>query len=215
MTITEAREELNSSSSSSEKSLPQQRDENMQDVGQQQEIPEAVGSRVEQLTKMVENLSAKFVLLENHLKLAQVQAEGHETVDGGETGNTVEREKEKEESERKLPLGDITRELLLKQPHSNTPTKQAKKVNKSMSEAALSQREADHLSSVSTPEPSSSERMPLPLVREDYVHRYTSHTTHHSLKLDFASPSTPVGFMILHSKIFCIGKVCSIRGNYP
>lgn len=200
MTITEDssdKEELNSSSSSSEKTLSQQRDESVKDIGQQQEISEAVGSRVEQLTKMVENLTAKFVLLENHLKLVQVQqAEGHEIADGGASENTVEREKDGEESRKKLPLRDITRELLLKQPHTNSTTKQTlstnQQMNKSTREAAMSQGEAILLSSVKTPEPSLSEGAPLPSVREDYVHRYTSHTTHHSLKLDFATPSTPV-----------------------
>ena len=218
-TVVEAssdKEELNSSCSSSQESwgsLPQQREENES----RKAVPETVGSRVEQLTKMVENLTAKFVLLENHLKLAQVQAERHGSADDGETGNAVEREKERGERERKLPLKDITREMMLKQAHvsspmnerrsdspmkqhqsSSTPPKQPllmKQVNKSTSEAAFSQREATPLSSVSTPEPSS-ERMPLSSLREGYIHqRYTSH---HSLKLDFATPSTPVGIQNSH-----------------
>ena len=207
------KEELNTSSGEEEgswASLPQQRQESggLDDV-HQQEVPEAVGSRVEQLTKMVENLTAKFVLLENHLKLAtEVQGERHGSTDG----DAVEREKEREEEERKLPLRDITREVTLKQAHGSvnqpqstgSPTKQplsTKRVNKSMSDAAVSQREATPLSSViSTPDPSS-KRMPLSSVGEDYIHqRYTSHATH-SLKLDFATPSTPVGIQNARIKI--------------
>ena len=211
MTVAEAssdKEEMNGSSSSGEggswASLPQQREENERrnlDGGKQQEVPEAVGSRVEQLTKMVENLTAKFVLLENHLKLAtQMQDERHGPADDGDA---VEREKEREEGGRKVPLRDITREMMLKQGHASavkqpqsaagSPQKQplsVKQVKESTREAAFSQREATPLSLVSTPEPSS-EGMPLSSVREDYLHqRYTSH---HSLKLDFATPSTPVG----------------------
>ena len=205
--------ELNTSSGEEEgswASLPQQRQESggLDDV-HQQEVPEAVGSRVEQLTKMVENLTAKFVLLENHLKLAtEVQGERHGSTDG----DAVEREKEREEGERKLPLRDITREVTLKQAHGSvnqpqstgSPTKQplsTKRVNKSMSDAAVSQREATPLSSViSTPDPSS-KRMPPSSVGEDYIHqRYTSHATH-SLKLDFATPSTPVGIQNARIKI--------------
>ena len=214
------KEELNSSCSSSQESwgsLPQQREENQSgklDDGHQQEVPEAVGNRVEQLTKMVENLTAKFVLLENHLKLAQVQAERHGSADDGETGNAVEREKERKERESKLPLRDITREMMLKQAHVSSPMNQPqsgspmkrrqssssppllmKQVNKGTSEAAFSQREVTPPSSASTPEPSS-ERMPLSSVREEYIHqRYTSH---HSLKVDFATPSTPVGSQNSH-----------------
>ena len=196
--------ELNSLSSSGEEegswaSLPQQREENegrkLDDDDHQQEVPEAVGSRVEQLTKMVENLTAKFVLLENHLKLAadssaQVQDKRQDHADDDETENAVGREKEREE--RKLPLRDITRETMLKQAQS-TPKQplSMKQVNKATttSEVALSQREPNSLSSVSTPEPSS-KRMTLSSVREDYLHQqYTSHTSH---QLDFATPSTPV-----------------------
>jgi hypothetical protein len=218
-----AKQELNSSWSSSEEegeeegswaSLPQQSQENeggRLEEGHQQEVPEAVGGRVEQLTKMVENLTAKFVLLENHLKLTtQVQAERHGSADGGGAGDAVEREKEREEGERKqLPLRDITREMMLKQAHATSPVNQPqstssppkhplsmKQANKSTSEAAVSQREATPLS---TPDPSS-KRTPLSLVGEDYIHqRYTSHTSHHhSLKLDFATPSTPVGIQNAH-----------------
>ena len=207
--VTEASsdKELNSLSSSGEEegswaSLPQQREENegrkSDDDGHQQEVPEAVGSRVEQLTKMVENLTAKFVLLENHLKLAadssaQVQDKRQDHADDDETENAVGREKEREE--RKLPLRDITRETMLKQAQSTSCTPKQplsmKQVNKATttSEVALSQREPNSLSSVSTPEPSS-KRMTLSSVREDYLHqRYTSHTSH---QLDFATPSTPV-----------------------
>ena len=179
-------------------SLPQQRQESGRlDDDHQQEIPKAVGSRVEQLTKMVENLTAKFVLLENHLKLAtEVQGERRGSTDA------VEREKEREEGERKLPLRDITREMMLKQAHGSSPVKSTgnpteqtlstKKVN---NEAAVSQREATPV--VSTPDPSS-KRTPLSSLGEDYIHqRYTSHTTH-SLKLDFATPSTPVGIQNTH-----------------
>ena len=204
-------------------SLPQQRQESGSlDDDHQQEIPKAVGSRVEQLTKMVENLTAKFVLLENHLKLAtEVQGERHGSTDGAGTGGAVEGEKEREEGERKLPLRDITREMMLKQAHGSSPVNQpkstgsptkhsTKKVN---NEAAISQREATPLSSVvSTPDPSS-KRTPLSSVGEDYIHqRYTSHTTHHSLKLDFATPSTPVGIQkCTHHKVITVKVHFSAR----
>ena len=196
-------------------SLPQQRQESGRlDDDHQQEIPKGVGSRVEQLTKMVENLTAKFVLLENHLKLAtEVQGERHGSTDA------VEREKEREEGERKLPLRDITREMMFKQAHGRSPVNQpqstgsptnqtlsTKKVN---NEAAVSRREATPLSSVvSTPDPSS-KRTPLSSVGEDYIHqRYTSHSTHHSLKLDFATPSTPVGIQkCTHHKILTLSII--------
>ena len=194
------KEEDGSTCSESWGSLPTQREGSVKDVSHHQDLPEAVGSRVEQLTKMVENLTAKFVLLENHLKLTQLQTEGRGSVETGDNVNIAgkERKKEKEET---LPLRDITTEMLLKQSRANSPAKQpqssslpkqpfsSKQVNStSVSEAALSQREVTTpLSSVSRPEPLS-EVTPLMPLRENYIHRYTSH----SLNLDLATPSTPV-----------------------
>lgn len=203
-------------SSSSEESsgsiLTSQREDMLKDfVNQEAPHVKEVGSRVEELTRVVENLTAKIVLLENQLKLSPVQTEGRDSMEtgDGESRNAVEKEKVREEEVRgmELPLRDITKELLLKQPHHhgncqqhpNSPLQQTCQKKPAKSKTA-SEREASHLSSGGTQE-SSSKGMLLSSGNGNCVHRYTSPTVHHSaLKLDFTTPSTPVSRKSMHQR---------------
>lgn len=137
--------------------------------------------KVEQLTKMVETLSAKFVLLETRLRLAQAQVEGNslepaQAEDSLKLSTTGEREEG--EREHKRPLRDVTAEM-----------------NQLESSRA---KPAARDESMPSPSPQRDE-LTTPLFsggsRRDYLHRYTSHMT----KAVISSPSTVRLLTYMHS----------------
>ena len=135
-------------------------------------LAQVVGGKVEQLTKMVETLSAKFVLLETRLKLSQAQVEGKSLEPAqAEDSLKLSTAGEREEGERgsKGPLRDVTDEL--NQLESSRP-KQA--VRDELTPSRSPQRDE-----LTTPLFSGGSR-------RDYLHQYTSHMT----EAVMSSPST-------------------------
>ena len=175
-------------------SLPERRGDERATVkegGHRDDFPEVVGSRVEQLTKMVEKLSAKFVLLETQLKLSQPQpgqrsvepdhSSCHESVSFRERTEEGEKKKDGERGVGgvKQPLKDITDKQVVRQPHPSLSIEPHPTPLKSF------------VSSEQTP-PHSEATPPYSLLRRrDLVHHYTAQSSH-SLTLHMTTPSTPV-----------------------
>lgn len=182
----EEREDSPPSSTASWTSPPQQQGEEGATLKDSADLPQVVGSKMEQLTKMVENLSAKFMLLETQLKLSQAQ-EGQRSVEPG-IGNShkpvVEVEEKMVGERKKQPLRDITTEQMarqqrhspLKQPHPS-PMKQP-----CPSPPREVRSEVDSTRNGATPVSSGSYR------RRDFIHQFTTY----SLDACLATPTTPV-----------------------
>lgn len=159
--IDEEKEERTNSPSTSESwsSLPQHRD-----GGRDHDPPKVDGNRVEQLTMMVEKLSAKFILLETHLKLSQSQV-GHDA-------GMVEPPHGYESSDVRNKVEDMKLPLTREQSLSQSPGSPMKHVT--LREKPSLQTELAHDQ--------------LPSVQRNHIHQQSSYTSH-SLN---TTPSTPV-----------------------
>lgn len=147
-----------------------------EDGGQQQDSSEVFGNRVEQLTKMVEKLSAKFVLLETQLKLSQSQAAEPRPVSvEGVHSSCFESASEREDALREQPLRDITSQWFLNQQHCSP-------VNYSPIGLTGTTQQMQ-VKSEATPKSSASSTGPV------YAHKHTPHSVG---ILHVATPSTPV-----------------------
>lgn len=151
--------------------------------GPQQDSPEVFGNRVEQLTKMVEKLSAKFVLLETQLKLSQSHPELG-PVERAHSSCFESVSKGGDASREKQPLRDITSQQLVNQQHSSP-------VNCSPVKLTVTAKQTQ-------PE---SPKLSASCSRTDYAQQYTPHSVR---ILHTATPSTPVCNLLnrFHCKVF-------------
>ena len=154
-------------------------------------LSEVVGSKVDQLTKMVEKLSAKFVLLETRLKLSQ--AELVERSSPGRDPCFKSRESGEGEREERRKLRDITGDLNHPESSAAKPADMTPSLSLRLDDVATPPPlSTETRREVATPPPSST------TTRRDYVHRYSSsHITHRVI----ASPST-VRQQVMHMSVY-------------